>query len=69
MQIKMNVDVSGMRDGERWPQRGEVVDVPDAEAADLIAAKIASPVENADPVRGARRKGEKATVEPDGEKR
>ena len=33
--------VSGMRNGADWPGPGESIDVPDAEARDLIASGIA----------------------------
>jgi hypothetical protein len=29
--------VQGLRDGKPWPQRGEVIDLPDDEAADYLA--------------------------------
>lgn len=41
MKVRMIADVSGTRDGQDWPKRGEVVEFPDSEAADLIAANIA----------------------------
>jgi hypothetical protein len=37
----MLVDISGTRDGAEWPRRGGLIDVPDHEAADLIANKFA----------------------------
>lgn len=59
MKIIMKVAVSGSRDGERWPGKGEQVDLPPDEAADLIAAGLASrPGE-----------GETATAVPRGEQR
>ena len=44
MKVQMNVSIAGTRDGQRWPVRGEVVDLPDAEAQDMIDAGLASPV-------------------------
>lgn len=44
MRVRMKVEVSGTRNGHPWPRRGEVVDVPDAEGADLCAAGLAEPV-------------------------
>lgn len=39
--VRMRQDISGLRDGEPWPRRGETVDLPDGEALDMIAASIA----------------------------
>jgi len=44
MKIRLKVELSGTRDGVPWPPRGEAVDLPDAEAADLCAAGMADPV-------------------------
>ena len=40
MKVRMIVEISGTRDGEEWPRRGGVIDLPDAEAADYIAAGL-----------------------------
>ncbi len=37
MRVRMNLSISGTRDGKRWPEKGEVVDLPDTEAHALIA--------------------------------
>lgn len=37
-QVKMDAQISGTRDGEDWPPPGTVLDFPEAEARDLIAA-------------------------------
>ncbi len=42
--IRMLADISGTHDGVDWPKRGEVAEVSDAEATDMIAAKLAAPV-------------------------
>lgn len=44
MKVVLKVDVSGTRNGQPWPRRGEVVDVGDQEGADLCAAGMATPV-------------------------
>ncbi|MGW2261446.1 hypothetical protein ACWCXE_27130 [Streptomyces sp. NPDC001780] len=44
MKIRMNVQMSGTRNGEEWPARGEVADLPTGEAQHLVAAGIASEV-------------------------
>lgn len=41
MKVRMLVDISGTRDGQEWPRRGGVINVPDLEAQDLIANKFA----------------------------
>ncbi|MDX2705808.1 hypothetical protein PV350_23530 [Streptomyces sp. PA03-6a] len=43
MKIRMKVQVSGTRDGAEWPRAGHMVDLPDAEAAELCAAGLAVP--------------------------
>jgi hypothetical protein len=42
----MKVEVSGTRDGQVWPPRGEVLDVEDNEGAALCAAGMADPVKD-----------------------
>ncbi|MFD5425213.1 hypothetical protein [Streptomyces sp. NPDC127084] len=44
MRIRMNVQMSGTRNGEPWPARGEVTELPTAEAAHLVASGIAEEV-------------------------
>lgn len=61
MKIRMKVDVSGVRDGQPWPPRGEEVEVGDQEGADLCAAGIAEPVAAVESVEKA--------VAPEPEKR
>ena len=39
--VKMRALISGSRDGKKWPKPGETLEVPDAEAAQLIAQGIA----------------------------
>lgn len=41
MRVRMRADISGTRNGERWPRRGELVDVPDAEGEHLVSAGLA----------------------------
>ncbi|MYU24021.1 hypothetical protein [Streptomyces sp. SID8352] len=43
MRVRMKVSLSGTRDGEPWPPRGRLADLPDREAADLMAAGLAEP--------------------------
>lgn len=44
MRVRMKIDVSGSRDGQSWPKRGEAFDVSDVEGADLCASGLAEPV-------------------------
>lgn len=41
MRVCMKVTVSGTRDGEPWPAKGGIVDLPDDEAKQLLAAGMA----------------------------
>lgn len=60
MRVTMKASVSGSRNGVSWPKIGETVDLPDDEAAQLCAARIAEPAGEEEP--------EKAVVEDDTEK-
>lgn len=57
MKVKMNTHLSGTRNGADWPAAGEVADLPDAEAADMIAAGLASEVEQATSRRKVEKRG------------
>jgi hypothetical protein len=58
MLVRMRVDVSGTRNGEPWPQRGSVIDLPGHEAAEYCRNGMAEPVATFGEV-------ETATVEPE----
>lgn len=66
MKLKMLAKVYGLRDGSEWPARGGVIDVPEDEAANLIANGLAAPLEDALPIERAtaETKPETATVKP-----
>lgn len=49
MRIRMKVEMSGTRNGEPWPKRGEVAELPTAEAAHLVGAGIAEEVRHEAP--------------------
>lgn len=53
MLVTMIGTISGSRDGEPWPLIGGSIDLPDDEAANLIANRMAVPV--VDPERGVER--------------
>lgn len=44
MRVEMRIRISGFRNLEPWPEIGETIDLPDHEAADLIAAGYAKEV-------------------------
>lgn len=48
MKIKLKVHLSGARNGKAWPPRGSVIEVPDAEGADMCAGGLATPVADTD---------------------
>lgn len=50
MKVVMKVRISGTRNGEDWPNAGGVVDLPKAEAEELIANNLAVLPKDADEV-------------------
>ncbi|WP_098010486.1 hypothetical protein [Streptomyces sp. sk226] len=63
MQVRMNVTVSGTRNGEPWPEIGEVVDLPDDEAKQLLDGGLAvKPGDDPQPAEGPLT--EEATMPP-----
>lgn len=44
MQVRMLVQISGSHDGQQWPNKGGVADLPDDEANKLIGAEMAEAV-------------------------
>ncbi len=61
VKVEMLVQISGTRDGEFWPEPGETIDVPAAEADTLVAAGSAK-------VARERKSSSKAGAEPEREK-
>jgi hypothetical protein len=53
MKIKLKVTISGTRDGIEWPPMGGSVDLPEAEATQMVAAGLASAVTTPAPVETA----------------
>lgn len=45
MKIRMKVQMSGTRNGQRWPEVGETADIPTGEAQHLVASGIAEEVD------------------------
>jgi hypothetical protein len=67
MRIRMKVGLSGTRNGEDWPQAGEIADIPTGEAQHLVAAGIAEEV--TDDGRGQAPETETAAAPDTAEKR
>jgi hypothetical protein len=44
MKVRMTIDVSGTRNGQPWPPRGTVIDLPDDEALHYCEQSQAVPV-------------------------
>jgi len=44
MKVRMKTQLTGSRNGVRWPAVGEVKVLPDGEATDLCIAGLAEPV-------------------------
>jgi hypothetical protein len=61
----MLVEMTGTRDGQPWPRKGEEADLPTAAAAHLVASGVAEQVEDASPddkPRSKPRGGRRAAV-------
>ncbi|OKK06419.1 hypothetical protein AMK26_10360 [Streptomyces sp. CB03234] len=56
MRIRMLVDMTGTRDGQPWPNKGQEADLPTAAAAHLVASGVAEEVTD-EPPRRKRRSG------------
>ena len=65
MRVQMNTKIGGYRDGVEWPQKGGVIDVPDHEAAGLIANGYATPADEIEETDGADQ-GPAAAADGDG---
>jgi hypothetical protein len=71
MKVQMKAQISGLRDGKPWPDVDEVVDLPDDEAAQVVASGMA--VEHVEPepepVKGVKPEPETAQVKAEPETR
>lgn len=56
MKVRMKQQLTGSRNGLRWPAPGGVIDVLDVEAADLLASGIAEPVKAEKPADKAEKR-------------
>lgn len=41
MKVRLRHRIAGTRNGQDWPPAGTVIDLPDGEAEDLVAAGLA----------------------------
>ncbi len=48
MKVRLNVQMSGTRDGVAWPAVGSVVELPEDEARDMLTSGTASAVNDSD---------------------
>jgi hypothetical protein len=48
MQVRMKVTISGTRNGEPWPERGGIKELPDGEAEYMISVGLAERVDAED---------------------
>jgi hypothetical protein len=44
MLIRLRAEITGTRNGQPWPAKGSLVELPDDEAAALCKARLADPV-------------------------
>lgn len=58
MKVRMKFKIEGTRNGVRWPEAGGVVDLPDAEAVELLSQGFADPVEVEKPEKAVAKKAE-----------
>lgn len=58
MKIRMKTQLTGSRNGVRWPVAGETKELPEGEALELIAAGLAEPVK-AEPEKRPAKRAEK----------
>lgn len=56
--VRMKIDVVGLRDGQPWPRRDELLECSEREAAHLIHAGYAEPADIASDVDEATNEGE-----------
>ena len=48
MRVRMKVTISGTRNGEPWPERGEIKELPDGEAKYMISVGLAEEPDDED---------------------
>jgi hypothetical protein len=65
VKIRMLVDMSGTRNGQKWPPRGEITELPTAEAAHLVASGIAEKADDEDTVESAAAPPAEVTTPPE----
>ncbi|WP_432247710.1 hypothetical protein ACRAR1_07115 [Streptomyces sanyensis] len=65
MRIRMLVEMTGTRDGQPWPRRGEVADLPTAAAAHLVASGVAEKADGTEQPERPRKRGGRRAAVPD----
>jgi hypothetical protein len=48
VKVRIKGDISGSRNGAPWPKRGETLELPDDEGAQLCASGLATPVKDSE---------------------
>ncbi|WP_405799280.1 hypothetical protein [Streptomyces sp. NBC_01506] len=64
MKIRMKVQMSGTRNGQRWPKVGETADIPTGEATHLVASGIAEQAPDEQPTQTATTPDSEVTEPP-----
>jgi len=67
MQVRMKVKISGTRNGEEWPDKGEVIDLPDDEAVQLLGQGAAEPADEPEPETATKPKRARGAKADDGD--
>lgn len=62
MRIRMLVAMTGSRDGQPWPPKGEEAELPTAAATHLVASGVAERVDDEAPRKRRPRGGRRADV-------
>ncbi|MEU0397946.1 hypothetical protein ABZ208_35375 [Streptomyces sp. NPDC006208] len=57
MRIRMLIEMTGTRDGQSWPKKGDEAELPTAQAAHLVASGVAEQVDEEQPARKQPKRG------------
>jgi hypothetical protein len=71
MKVQMKYQITGLRNGEPWPEPGTQIDLPDDEGAMVIASGMAEAAQEPEPetVKGVKPEPETAEAKSDAETR
>ncbi|MEK9524648.1 hypothetical protein MIU24_35595 [Streptomyces venezuelae] len=67
MRVRMKIKISGTRDGQEWPDRGDEIDLPEDEAEQLLRYNAAEAVTETEPDTTDEDEGEQEAEETDPE--